>query len=434
VRSLFHLAGLAIGAVLTLCAAGNGRDDPLRVTRGPYLQQGTPESAVIRWRTNVATDSVVRLGPRPDELGRLVARPGATTEHEVAITGLAPATRYYYAVGSVTATLAGGDADHHLVTPPVPGTAGPFRIWVLGDSGTANADAAAVRDAYLAHAGDRRVDVWLMLGDNAYFSGTDREYQKAVFEMFPHILRNTFLWSTLGNHDGYTADSATGTGPYYDIFTLPRRGEAGGVASGTEAYYSFDHGNVHFICLESYETDRSRSGAMMTWLAQDLAATRADWIIAFWHHPPYSKGSHDSDRERQLIEMRENALPVLEAGGVDLVLAGHSHSYERSVLLDGHYGRSDTLRPEMMIQRGDGRVDGLGAYRKLDRRANAGAVYVVAGSSGSIAGGSLDHPVMHISLNRLGSLAIDVEGRRLDSMFITADGAVADRFRIEKPD
>ncbi len=79
------------------------------------------------------------------------------------------------------------------------------------------------------------------------------------------------------------------TGPYYDMFTLPAAGEAGGIASGTEAYYSFDYANIHFICLDSYDVDRSVDGAMLTWLEYDLVATTADWIIAFWHHPPYTK-------------------------------------------------------------------------------------------------------------------------------------------------
>ena len=55
---------------------------------------------------------------------------------------------------------------------------------------------------------------------------------------------------------------------------------------------------------------------MLTWLGQDLAQNTADWLIAFFHHPPYSKGSHNSDTEGQLIDMRANALPILEDYGV----------------------------------------------------------------------------------------------------------------------
>ena len=213
-----------------------------------------------------------------------------------------------------------------------------------------------------------------------------------------------------------------------------RNAEAGGVASGTEAYYSFDYGNIHFVCLESYETDRSPSGAMLTWLLADLLANTKDWVIAFWHHPPYTKGSHDSDTEGRLIDMRQNALPILEQNGVDLVLTGHSHSYERSLLIDGHYGHSSTFTSAMQLDSGDGREDGNGAYQKPGQPAlpNAGAVYAVAGSSGKTSGGSLNHPVMFVSLNVLGSLVLDITGGRLDSTFLDSNGNVGDYFTILK--
>ncbi len=213
-----------------------------------------------------------------------------------------------------------------------------------------------MRDAYLGFTGSVRTDLWLMLGDNAYPSGTDAEYQAAVFDVYPDVLRNTVLWPTIGNHDAISASSATQTGPYYDIFSLPKTGEAGGLASGTEAYYSFDYANVHFVVLDSQDTDRSPppSGAMLTWLDDDLASTAQEWIVAYWHHPPYSDGSHESDTEIELIEMRQNALPILEDHGVDLVLTGHSHSYERSFLIDGHYGLSSTFGPSHVVDGGSG--------------------------------------------------------------------------------
>jgi len=184
----------------------------------------------------------------------------------------------------------------------------------LGDAGTANADQIAVREAYYNFTGATPTDLWVMLGDNAYGSGTDNEYQAAVFAMYPTMLRKSVLWPAFGNHDSKSAASAPPAGVFYDIFTLPAQGEAGGAASGTEAYFSFDFANIHFICLNSEDIPRATTGEMLTWLKQDLTANTKPWTIAFWHHPPYSKGSHDSDIETALIEMRENALPILENG------------------------------------------------------------------------------------------------------------------------
>ncbi len=268
-----------------------------------------------------------------------------------------------------------------------------------------------------------------MLGDNAYERGTDAEYQAAVFNMYPEMLRKSVLWPTLGNHDGASSNSGTQTGPYYESFTLPKKAEAGGIASGTEAYYSFDYGNIHFVVLDSFDSSRSPTGAMMKWLRSDLQATNQNWIIAYWHHPPYTKGTHDSDNGAAERDMRQNALPILETYGVDLVLAGHSHNYERSFLLNGHYGVSTTLTPDMILDAGDGRTSGTGAYKKASDR---GAVYTVAGSSGKTGGGSLDHPAMFISLSVLGSVALTVNGNRLDAKFIRSNGSVADEFSIQK--
>ncbi len=251
------------------------------ITRGPYLQTGTPSSVIVRWRTDNATDTRVRYGQSQGSLTNGSCDPTSTTEHEVQLTGLLPQTTYYYAVGTCAANLAGDDADHFFVTSPPPGSQTPTRIWVIGDSGTADADAAAVRDAYIDFNAGAYTQAWLMLGDNAYSDGTDSEYQAAVFDMYPSLLRQAVLWPTLGNHDGRTASSATLSGPYYDIFTLPRFAEAGGLASGTEAYYSFDYANIHFICLDSYDSDLALNGPMLTWLQNDLAATTQNWIIAY---------------------------------------------------------------------------------------------------------------------------------------------------------
>jgi len=196
------------------------------------------------------------------------------------------------------------------------------------------------------------------------------------------LLRRTCVWPTIGNHDTAQAMSWASI-PYYNMFSLPSAGQAGGMASGTPDYYSFDYGNIHLICLDSMRaSDRARTSAMAVWLRADLAATAAKWIIAYWHHPPYSKGSHDSDAEAELREMRENYLPILEAGGVDLVLGGHSHSYERSFLLNGHYGLSSTLTGAMKKDPGKRAVRRHGAYSKSPERIAVRSTW----SQGALAG------------------------------------------------
>jgi hypothetical protein len=307
---------------------------------------------------------------------------------------------------------------------------------VLGDSGRNNPTSHAVRDAYLNFSAGRRIDAVLMLGDNAYLNGTDAEYTDAVFNNFPAILRKSVVWPSPGNHDFVSSDSTTQSGPYFEAFTLPTAAQAGGVPSETEAYYAFDYGNVHFISLDSIDSDLSVGGAMRAWLALDLESTQLPWIIAFWHSPPYSKGTHDSDTDSRMRTMRENFLPLLEQHGADLVLAGHSHAYERSMLIDGHYGSSDSFTAAHIVQSGDGNPSSDGSYFKdsLEGKPNDGAVYVVLGSSvDAQSGGSLDHPIMANSVALIeGSLAIDVSGGRLDGYFVSRDGLVLDRFQIIK--
>jgi hypothetical protein len=183
-------------------------------------------------------------------------------------------------------------------------------------------------------------------------------------------------------------------------------------------------------------SSRATNSAMMLWLQADLQANTNQWLIAFWHHPPYSRGSHDTDQpiEVESLQIRQNFLPVLEAHGVDLVLTGHSHSYERSHLLNGHYGLSSTLQPQMILNSGGGREGANGAYAKPRGYGlpNFGTVYGVVGCSSLLGGGALNHPVMYYSSNTLGSMVLEVSGDRLDARFIRDTGPVIDWFTILK--
>lgn len=435
---------------------------PLPISRGPYLQKGAPDEVTIRWRTLDPASSTVRFGSAPGSLTNTVTVPGSVTEHIVPLSGLSADTQYFYAIESIRTSdgltgTAGADADHYFITAPLPGTVQPVRIWAIGDSGTGGDGTGRAESVYEAYRtftgnGSTHTDAWLMLGDNAYNSGTDGEYQNAVFNTYPELLRNTLLWPTIGNHD------AVNTLVYLDTFSLPTGAEAGGVASGTELYYSYDYADIHFICLDSQTNGNYNTplgSGMYAWLENDLMATTQNWIIAYFHHGPYTKGSHNSDTEGHHIEMRTKATMLLEDHGVDLVLYGHSHCYERSMLIDGHYGSSNTFDPVTMAKdTGNGSdaggVDasgnfipgaGDGAYAKPLATPNEGAIYITAGSSGKLsnwANGSSalvnpePHPVMIVNLRLLGSMVIDVTQNEMHARFLDNNGNIRDDFTILK--
>src|ERR1041385_1180768 len=277
------LIGLGLAAGLPILPASAAT-----LTRGPYLQLGTPTSIVVRWRTDTLASSRVRYGAESANLNFTADDAASVANHIVTLSNLTPDTVYFYSIGSPTETLAAG-TNYFFRSAPSIGSQRPIRIWVLGDSGMTNMSAGPVRDAYYAFTGPRYTDVWLMVGDTASHGGIDNVCTAPVFNTYPTLLRQTVLWSCIGNQETFNLPTGPPTLPYFDILSLPMNGEAGGVASGTEKYYSFDYGNIRFICLDSMSSARTNGSPMLTWLEADLAAYTNQWLIAFWHHPPYSK-------------------------------------------------------------------------------------------------------------------------------------------------
>lgn len=399
-----------------------------KIVRGPYLQMSLPNSIMVRWRTDVATDSRVFYSQDPANQNLTVTNSTATTEHTITITGLDSNTRYYYKVGTTTGPLS---ARFNFHSAPDDGHANAVRIWVLGNTFGKARNTKATRDAYLKYTGKAYTHLMLLLGDIPKDS-TDPSYQSKLFNVFGSVMANTSSLAALGDNETDGSASPPATLPYYSIFNLPSQGQGGGLASGNERYYSYDYGTIHFVALDSEADDRSPSGPMMTWLDDDLAQNKVPWIIAYWHHSPYSKGNHNSDNEIQMIEMRENANHILENHGVDLVLGAHSKSYERTFLIDGFYGMSNTFSQSMEMDPGDGRVDGDGPYLKPQDLGHAGTVYIVDGTASGGARAKLNHPAMFKSTRTTGSVIIDENCAQMDVKMLSKKGNIVDYFTIRK--
>ncbi len=446
-----------------------------------FLQQLGTDQVIIKWRGNADG------GDDPDRVcfGRdmsaleasseTVVSVTATGHSEALLTGLEADTTYYYSVGGA-GTANSARSFHTAPADNATPSDGNTRIWIVGDSGVGGEDKTEsidVRDGFLSYidaSGGEKPDLFLMLGDNAYNEGTDLQHQKAIFDIYPGVLSNTPVWPTIGNHemgtlgisresdpDTYTVlldveehggpDAAPDSPmPYLNIFTLPTAGETGGLASGTEQYYSFDYGNVHVVSLDSQLTarDESSRAAMLQWLEDDLMSKTSDWTIVIFHHPPYTKGSHDSDEiligiDQPIFDMREEFTPVFDAYGVDLVYGGHSHIYERSYYINGHTGLSGSFDPQVHAELNDAGEPASGrgdeTYTQISRNGTDDkVVYTVAGNGGKITTTSdgFPHPAHFFSELTLGSVVIDINEGTLEASFVDDNGDVQDSFVITR--
>lgn len=441
-----------------------------------FLQQLGPDRVIIKWRGNLeggAEPNRVCYGTQMDFLPEDSETKATRTEtghSEVLLEGLEPDTTYYYSVGGAGTAQEG----RHFRTAPETGELpqdGNTRIWIVGDSGVAGYDkpeAGYVRDGFLNYVeqtGGEPADLFLMLGDNAYNQGTDIEHQKAIFDIYTQIIESVSLWPTIGNHEmgslgvstspdpeSYTllGDSSPGgpdpapasAMPYLNIFTLPTDGEVGGLPTGTEQYYSFDYANVHIVSLDSQLAirDEDSRDAMKQWLMDDLMANDLDWTIVIFHHPPYTKGSHDSDDDlfeidQPIFAIREEFTPIFDDYGVDLAYAGHSHIYERSYYIGGHTGLSPTYDPQVHSELNDDGESATGrgdeTYTQITRDGTDDkVVYTVAGNGGKVTTTSegYPHPAHLFSQLEIGSIVIDLDGDSLEASFVDANGDVLDSF------
>ena len=420
-----------------------------RLIRGPYLQVATSQSILIRWRTDGTIQSRVHYGMAPGRLDQVVDDSTWVTEHQVELQGLSPHTRYYYAIGGFDDMLQ-GDSGNYFFTLPATGENGTYRIGVFGDCGNNSVNQRQVRDQFIRYLGDNYMDAWILLGDNAYENGKDDEFQSSFFNIYKNdLLKKYPLFPAPGNHEYHAEANLIPTQETHDIayykdFSMPANGQAGGVASKTQAFYSYDLGNIHFLALDSYGLEQKKYrlsdtlGPQAEWVKKDLDANKnKTWVIAYWHHAPYTMGNHTSDEEMELVKIRENFLPILERYGVDLVLCGHSHDYERSRLMKGHYGPEKTFKAALYdLSMSSGRNDGTPNSTPYEKDAtNQGTVYVVSGSAGQLGGKqrSFPHDAMYFSdADHGGADMIEVKGNRLDFTWICADGVIRDHFTMVK--
>lgn len=397
------------------------------VIRGPYLQSMTSESVVIQWRTAIPQPSSLILMTKGEQTREIVDA-NRVIDHFLKVDGLTPSHTYTYKIST--------NQQGVFHTKPRAGDPNSVRIWALGDFGYDTPNQKAVISAIKNFTVDKPIDAWIWLGDNAYNNGEDEEYQKYVFDVYgKDFFPNLALYPAPGNHDYAGKHDAT-VPPYFKIFSLPTEAEAGGIASHSESYYSVDYGSLHLVSIDTELRDNEGNqvmdgkGDQFEWLAKDLAANRLPFTIVYFHKPPFSKGSHDSDTESDMKNMREKVNPLFEKYQVDVVLAGHSHVYERTMPLRGHLGINDSFDALKHVVAKEKSPNHFVVGKK-----GQGVIYVVNGSGGKLGGREPGYPLksaVYSNTELGGSMIFDVSKSKFDAKWVAADGKVRDQFTIEK--
>ncbi len=267
---------------------------------------------------------------------------------------------------------------------PTPTIAPTMRIAVIGDYGLAGSAAEEVAGLVK----EWNPNLIITLGDNNYPAGAASTIDQNIGQYYHEYIapyrgrfspgsdRNRFF-PVLGNHDWQTANAR----PYLDYFTLP----------GNERYYAFTAGPARLFALDSHpeEPDGVSEGSRQArWLRDELDASRACWNIVYMHHAPFSSGLHGSSRWMQW---------PYDDWGVDAVLAGHDHHYERIV-------RDGTVYF----------VNGLGG----------GARY---GIGKPVSGSEVRYRAEH------GAMLMEIVPERITFQFVNRSGDPIDTFELSKP-
>src|SRR5688572_2748261 len=201
---------------------------------------------------------------------------------------------------------------HSAVKLTLPLKKDSVKFAVMGDTGTGSSKQQEVADKMVQYYSAFPYEFVLMLGDNMYGGESAKDYETKFSEPYKLLLnKQVKFYAALGNHDQNLQKN-------YVNFNM----------NGKE-YYRIKQGNVAFYALNSNYMDKKQ----VQWLNDELAKDTSDWKVAYMHHPPYSSGSkHGSDKQ-----LREVIEPIFVKYGMNVVLTGHDHFYERIIPQKGIY-------------------------------------------------------------------------------------------------
>lgn len=322
---------------------------PSPFERAPYVQAVTEHEAVVMWRmADPGAMSTLRFRVSDGPWRSADVRRGEGGDRSVRLRDLPAASAVEFTVGT-----GGGRSEpfgpYGFRTAP-PDTAGSaVDVLAFGDSGWGS----VAQMELAAQMEDRSWDLAVHVGDIAYLDGSEEDFTQRHFRVYRSLLARVPFFPSPGNHD---VRPAGGAGDAYDrAFAWPDQGRAG-------RFYTFRWGRVQFLSLDT-STDSAmtkledREGRQYRWLSETLASLARDttlvWTVVFTHRPLYSQAV-GFGRNPPTEELREALEPLFLEHGVDLVLAGHDHHYQRTLPLRRGHVAHPGCGPVYMVTGGGG--------------------------------------------------------------------------------
>ena len=380
----------------------------ITTTRYPYIQNVRNDRISVLWSTLESGAGVVECSSDGINFNRVAAQSRIFTaadtgmakdfvQYQANITGLQPATDYVYRVSVNGLEVTPGGATRFRTAGP-----GPFNFIVLGDSGYASAEQYAIAQRILAESPSLVIHTGDVVYNPGGAPGTNIDlYQRNYFNYYYQTMSSVPFFPSPGNHDyGPTA------APYLAIHALPTENVP---FADRHKYYSFDWGNVHFVSLDGHESlERDYpdpqigrpAGPMLRWLENDLRSTRQFWRVVYFHYPPYAAGPNMNDYHSALVRLY--VVPILEAYGVQVVLTGHEHSYQRS-------------RP---------------TRKSVFLTSDIGTNYISSGGGGAFLYPVYDFPVVAFGKSDYHYLRAEVRGSQIIFHAIRYDGVEIDSYSV----
>lgn len=286
----------------------------------PFIQRPTETSATIAWRRANGGTATLRYGTDVANLSNSLSISTATQKPYFDLSGLQPATKYYYQCQTFAPSDTFTSAVEYFYTAD-PKSQQQIDFLVYGDCGYNN----TIQNDIAALMEQEDADFGVVVGD--VDQGVGDDYEGVFLGVYKDMLKHECHFTCIGNHDTY-ADAAD---TYLDIFYLPTNNP-----QQSERYYSFVWGDAKFIILDP-NIAYNIGSAQHNWLLDELRCNEHKWLFVCFHQPPWSNcWSPDYYLPfspyflyQGNADMRTDLVPYFEQYKVDFVLNGHSHCYQR---------------------------------------------------------------------------------------------------------